>query len=208
MATFTDQSIVDGGFLDDTAVEAIIGEQPFEWMAAQVADGVSATDADAALDALGANWPQLNIQTSAEYRESIEGEIDQMLTTINALLALALLIALIGIGLTLALAIVERTRELGLLRAVGMTRRQMRRMVRWEAALIAMFGAVVGVAVGLLFGWASVQAMPDTFITTVSIPVVRLLILVAVAGAAGLGAAMLPARRAGRLNVLDAISHS
>ena len=79
-------------------------------------------------------------------------------------------------------------------------------MVRWEAAAVAVFGAVLGVAIGLVFGWASVVAMPDTFIRTVSVPVTRLIIMVAVAGVAGLAAALLPARRAGRLNVLDAIA--
>ena len=152
------------------------------------------------------SYPQVEVQSSAQYRESIEGDIDMLLNTISAMLALAIVIALLGIGLTLALSIVERTREIGLLRAVGMTRGQTRGMIRWEAAAIAMFGAVLGVATGLLFGWGVVEALPDTFITTVTVPVGRLVLMVAVAGFAGLLAALLPARRAGRLNVLDAIA--
>ena len=100
----------------------------------------------------------------------------------------------------------ERTRELGLVRAVGMSRRQLRRMVRFEAALVATFGAVLGVAIGLLFGFGVVQGLPDSFASGVSIPVGSILTLVAVAAAAGVVAAWLPARRAGRLNILDAIA--
>jgi len=206
VATYKDQSVVDGRFMNALSVETAIGLDETEWLSASVADGYTAAQAEAAMDSVQASFPQLDIQSSAEYRETIEGEIDGLLNIISALLALAIFIALLGIGLTLALAVVERTRELGLLRAVGMTRAQMRGMIRWEAAAIALFGAVLGVAVGLLFGWASVIAMPDSFITTVSIPVGRLAILTAVAGAAGLVAALLPARRAGRLNVLEAIA--
>lgn len=203
---YTDQSLVDGPFIDTATVEAAAGVDEVGWIVAKVADDSTAAEAETAMAALGATWPQLDVQSSAEYRESVEGQIDQMLNIISAMLSLAILIALLGIGLTLALAIVERTRELGLLRAVGMTRPQLRRMVRWEAAAVAVFGAVLGVAIGLVFGWATVVAMPDTFIRTVSIPVVRLAVMVLVAGAAGLIAALLPARRGGRLNVLDAIA--
>jgi putative ABC transport system permease protein len=127
---------------------------------------------------------------------------------VNALLTLAVVIALIGIANTLALSVHERTRELGLLRAVGMTRRQTRRMVRWEAVLVALFGAILGVAAGLVFGWGVVSALPaDTFGGTLRIPVRQILQMVVLASAATLVAAWLPARRAGKLNVLDAISH-
>ena len=122
-------------------------------------------------------------------------------------MALAIVIALIGIANTLALSVHERTRELGLLRAVGMTRRQTRRMVRWEAVLVALFGAVLGVSVGTLFGWGVVRALPaDTFGGTLTIPIPQILQVVVLAAAATLVAAWLPARRAGRLDVLDAIA--
>lgn len=206
VATFTDESVIGGGFLSIDAVTAATELSEIQWIAAQVADGFTAAQAETAMAVVSAAYPQVEVSSSAEYRESIEAEIDQLLNIISALLALAIFIALLGIGLTLALAVVERTRELGLLRAVGMNRRQMRRMVRWEAAAIALFGAVLGVAVGLVFGWASVLALPDSFITTVSIPVFRLIILTLIAAGAGLVAALLPARRAGRLNVLEAIA--
>jgi putative ABC transport system permease protein len=133
--------------------------------------------------------------------------VDQVLTMVNVMIALAIVIALIGIANVLALSIVERTRELGLIRAVGMSRRQLRRMVRYEAALIAGFGAVVGVGVGLLFGWAIVTALPATLATGVAVPVGPIATVTAVAALAGVVAAWLPARRAGRLDVLQAIAH-
>lgn len=205
-ATFTDQSVVDGPWLDWDATASVIDVDSVEWVTAKVADGYTAAQAEAAMETIVADYPQLNVQSSAEYRESVEAEIDQLINIISVMLALAIIIALLGIGLNLALSVVERTREIGLLRAVGMTRSQTRRMIRWEAASIAMFGAVLGVATGILFGWGAVEAIPDTFLSTVTIPVARLAVMVAVAGVAGVLAAVLPARRAGRLNVLDAIS--
>ncbi len=206
VATTTDESIVEGGWLSVAGVSEHVEQTGVAWIAAQVADGYTADQAETAMAAVTDSYPQVDVQSSAQYRESIEGEIDLLLNTISAMLALAIVIALLGIGLTLALSIVERTREIGLLRAVGMTRGQTRGMIRWEAAAIAMFGAVLGVATGLLFGWGAVQALPDTFITVVTVPVERLVFMVAIAGFAGLLAALLPARRAGRLNVLDAIA--
>ena len=133
--------------------------------------------------------------------------IDDILAMVDIMVALAVIIALIGIANTLALSVFERTRELGLVRAVGMTRRQLRRMVRFEAALVATFGAVLGVSIGLLFGWGVVQALPASFASTLVVPVQSIVVLMIVAATAGVLAAVLPARRAGRLNVLDAISH-
>lgn len=125
---------------------------------------------------------------------------------VNALLGLAIIIAVLGIANTLALSVFERTRELGLLRAVGMTKRQTRRMVRWESAIVSVFGAVLGVAVGIAFGFAAAAALPESFLSEVTIPFGTLAILVLVAMVAGLLAATLPARRAGRLDILGAIA--
>ena len=128
------------------------------------------------------------------------------------MVALAVVIALIGIANTLALSLFDRTRELGLTRAVGTTRRQLRRMVRLEATLMATFRAAIGVAVGLLFGLGVVQALPNSIAAGRSISAAQIIILMAVAAGAvaagsGLTAAMLTARRAAGINVLDAVAH-
>ncbi|MFV2039440.1 MAG: ABC transporter permease, partial [Acidimicrobiales bacterium] len=195
-------------YLYDTATFEDAGVNEADtWLAFSAADGADPAAVAAGVDALSVAYPQSNVDTTVEFRERIEGFIDQALAIVNVMVALAVIIALIGIANTLALSVFERTRELGLVRAVGMTRRQLRRMVRFEASLVATFGAILGVAVGILFGWGVVTALQDTFASTLSIPVTRIVILVAVAGAAGVVAAWLPARRASRLNVLDAIAH-
>ena len=107
-------------------------------------------------------------------------QLDSFLIVITLFLGLALVIALVGITNTLALSVFERTREIGLLRAVGMTRRQLRRAIRWEAAIVAVFGALLGVAVGVAFGVAATLAIPDTFVKEIAIPVPTLLIYLVV----------------------------
>jgi putative ABC transport system permease protein len=123
------------------------------------------------------------------------------------LLSMALLIALLGIANALSLAVHERTRELGLLRAVGMTRPQVRRMVRWEAAVVAVLGTLVGLAVGVFFGWSLVKALADQGVSRFAVGAGLLAVVVAGAALAGLLAALLPAYRAARLNVLAAIAY-
>ena len=128
--------------------------------------------------------------------------------TINVLLTLAVFIALIGIANTLALSVYERTREIGLMRAVGMLRAQTRMMVRWESVLVAVFGALLGVALGIVLGTLVALALPSTFVSTVTIPISTLVGYVLAAVVAGMAAALFPARRAARMNVLDAIGQA
>jgi putative ABC transport system permease protein len=166
---------------------------------------VSASDANALHDAAAA-YPSVDVLDKQGFIDSINADINKMLGLIYAMLALAIVIALLGIANTLALSIFERTRELGLLRAVGMARAQVRAAVRWEAVLIALFGTSLGLGVGTFFGWAMVRAMADEGISELSIPTGSLLVVTVVAAAAGIGAAIMPARRAARLNVLKAIA--
>ncbi len=173
---------------------------------ARATTGVSPENVTAAVDEITAAFPQVDVEDRQEFLASQEDQIDQVLVTVNALLLLAVVIAVLGIGNTLALSVFERTRELGLLRAVGMSRRQTRRMVRWEAAIVSLFGAVVGVTLGIGFGFAAASALPKTVLDGVTIPVGQLAALVVVAVIAGLLAAILPARRAAKLDVLDAIA--
>ncbi len=168
--------------------------------------GVKAATAEPGLKKILRQFPGTKLSDQAGLKEQFETQINQLLSIIFALLALALIIALIGIMNTLLLSIVERTREIGLLRAVGMTRRQIRSTVRWESVIVAIFGAVLGLAIGIGLGWAMVAALSDQGITEFALPVGQLVIYVVIAGIAGVVAAAYPARRAARLDVLRAIS--
>jgi putative ABC transport system permease protein len=169
--------------------------------------GVSPAAARAAVERVTADFPNVELRDQAEFKQQQEDQVNQILGLISALLALSILIALFGIVNTLALSIFERTRELGLLRAVGMSRRQVRSMIRGESVIIAVLGAVLGLAVGVLFGYAIVGALDDEGIGTVVIPGGQLLAYVVLAAIAGVIAAVFPARRAARLDVLAAIAH-
>jgi putative ABC transport system permease protein len=158
------------------------------------------------VDGLGAALPQANVETAAQFTKRVSAQIDQLLMVVNLMMVLTMIIALLGITNTLALAVIERTRELGLLRAVGMSRRTMRRTVRWEAALIATFGAVLGVALGLVLGWVGVKALPSGIATGINVPFAALGVLTLAAVIAAIAAAQVPARRAARLDVLKAIA--
>ncbi|HTH06636.1 MAG TPA: FtsX-like permease family protein, partial [Ilumatobacteraceae bacterium] len=208
VGVFDDQAILGEDYLFDTRVLTAVGIEPTaEWLAFSFADDASQATKDTVLAALANEYPYAAVETADQFRDRVAGMVDQILAMVNAMVALAVVIALIGIGNTLALSVFERTRELGLVRAVGMTRRQVRRMVRFEAALVALFGATLGVGLGLLFGYGVVGALPSTFVSTFSVPVPSILVMVVVAAVAGVVAALLPARRAARLDVLAAISH-
>jgi putative ABC transport system permease protein len=169
------------------------------------APGVTTAAALAAVRAVATRYSGTTVMDQAAYKADQAKPIQQELTLVYALLALAILIALLGIGNTLALSIVERTRELGVMRAVGMTRHQLRAMIRWESVIIALQGTVLGLIVGVFFGWALVLAMKDQGITVFSVPVLTLVIVVVLAGLAGAAAAIWPSRRAAKLNILRAI---
>jgi putative ABC transport system permease protein len=129
-----------------------------------------------------------------------------MVNVIYGLLAISVVIALIGIANTLSLSIFERTRELGLLRAMGMTRNQMRSLVRWEAVIVALIGSVLGLVLGVGLAWILVNALSNEGFDTFNVPFMPMAVIVVGAAVLGVVAALLPARRASRLNVLDAIA--
>ncbi len=161
---------------------------------------------DAAVRAAAEAYPTGKVLDKEEFFDAASAEVDQLLGIIYAMLALAVGIALLGIANTLALSVFERTRELGLLRAVGMTRRQVRATIRGEAVIVALFGTSLGLVVGALFGWAAVRGLADEGVTTLTFPVVRLLLIAGLGALAGMAAAVLPARRGSRLNVLSALA--
>ncbi|HVN49951.1 MAG TPA: ABC transporter permease, partial [Acidimicrobiales bacterium] len=150
-------------------------------------------------------FPNGKLQDRAQFKAAQAKQIDQVLNLIYALLLIAIIIAVFGIGNTLALSILERTHEIGLLRAVGMTRSQVRSTVRWEAVIVALFGTFLGLLVGVFFGWVLVRALADEGISRLALPLGPLVVLVVLGALVGTLAAWLPARRAAKLDILRAV---
>ncbi len=167
-------------------------------------DGSSAVQAE--LEAVVADLPIVTVKDQQAFAAEQRGPIDQLVLMIFALLGLALLIAVLGIVNTLALSIIERTREVGLLRAIGVSRAQLRRMVTLESVVIAVLGAVLGVVMGIGFGVALMHALRDQGLEVIDVPVGQLALFLVASLVIGVLAALLPARRAARLDVLRAIS--
>ncbi len=207
---------VAGIYGDATFGNWLIGLDTFEsvsdsqardfFVIAKLADGVDAEQGDTAVVAAMEEFPQANVQTNAEFRQQQEDQINQLLLVITMLLAFAIAIAVLGISITLALGVFERTREIGLLRAVGMNRRQTRRSVRWEAVIVSTFGAVVGIVLGTFLGIALSLAVPDDFVSKLAFSPFTIVLILGGAVVAGLLAAIYPARKAANMDVLEAIA--
>jgi putative ABC transport system permease protein len=172
----------------------------------KVRDGVTPAAARAEVEQVLAGYPNAELQDQAEAKAAIEKEIDQMLNLIYGLLALAIVIALIGIANTLALSVHERTRELGLLRGIGMTRRQVRGAIRWESVIIALLGTGLGFALGIGGAWGLGKALATKGMAAFVVPPTTMTAIAIMAVGAGVVAALGPARRAGRLDILEAIA--
>ena len=206
-AIFSDATVLGAWVIDHADWDRYMTGDQDQFISAITAEGYTAAQARAALESVTADFPQLEVRDQAEFRASQESQIDTFLVVVNVFLGISLVIALIGITNTLALSVFERTRELGLLRAVGMSRLQTRRTIRWEGAIVAAFGGIMGAVIGVLFGWAAVVVIPDSFISAFAVPWFTLIIYMVVAAVAGIVAAYFPARRASRLNILDAIAY-
>jgi putative ABC transport system permease protein len=168
-------------------------------------DGVDVAAAERAVgDALAAH-PDATVMDEQEFQGELGGVVDQLLGLVTVLLLLAVLIALLGIVNTLALSVFERTRELGLLRAVGMTRMQVRAMVRWESVMISVIGALLGGVLGIGLGLALTRALADEGIDKIAVPAGQLTLYVVAAAVAGVVAALGPARRAAKVDILRAV---
>ena len=168
--------------------------------------GVSPEEGRTRVEQALSGFPNVDVMNRAEAVAAQRKQVNRVLLPVTALIVLSVIIALLGIANTLALSIHERTREIGLLRAIGMAREQLRAMIRSEALIIALWGAVLGVLVAVFFGWTLVAAMRGMGVTDFVLPLGQLAGWVAAAGAAGLLAGILPARRAARLDVLDAVA--
>ncbi len=171
----------------------------------------AAPDADltathAAITTTLAAYPNITLSDPAQLTQAAQDSTNQLLGLVTALLLLAVIVAILGIVNTLVLSVLERTRELGLMRAVGATRRQVRTIVRRESVLMAMLGAVTGIVLGTLSGVALSRAMSDEGITTVVVPSAQLLLYLGVAAVVGVLAAIGPARRASRVDLLNAMA--
>jgi Predicted ABC-type transport system involved in lysophospholipase L1 biosynthesis, permease component len=168
--------------------------------------GASIAEVRPRIERIAKEFPGAKVNDVSGLKDQFEAQINQILGLIFALLFLAIFIALLGIMNTLLLSIVERTREIGLLRAVGMTRKQVRTSVRWESIIVAVFGALLGLVLGIFFGWAMVTALHDQGFTEFVVPGSQLVLVVVLAALAGVLAAAYPARRASHFDVLEAIS--
>jgi putative ABC transport system permease protein len=159
------------------------------------------------VEALLADNPEFTALDRSDFLAEQTDDLDTLLTMIQMLLGLAILIAVLGIVNTLALSVIERTRELGLLRAIGLRRGQTMRMITVEAVVISVFGALLGLAVGSGLGAAVVRALRDDGLSDLVLPWERMGVYLALAAVVGVLAAVLPAIRAARVNVLTAIAH-
>lgn len=204
---YNDDSVVGGRVISLQTLAEVSTAAPIDrFIVARLAKSATPAEGRAALDKIAESYPVMKVQDQAEFRRQQEGQINQFLVVINVLLGFAIIIAILGIAITLALSVYERTREIGLMRAVGMTRRQTRRMVRWESVIVTVFGGLVGVVLGSLLGFALAKAVPASVIKNVEFPVGTIIGYVVAAAVAGVFAAFYPAAKASRMNVLDAIS--
>src|SRR6185369_15694555 len=169
--------------------------------------GTSVDKVKLRVDRLLADSPEVTVADRSGYVDQLSAQFNTLLTMIQVLLALAILIAVLGIVNTLALSVLERTRELGLLRAIGMRRAQTMRMVTVEAVVISVFGALLGLAVGTGLGSATVRALKDEGFTQMAYPWSQMATYLVLAALVGVVAAVLPSIRAARVNVLQAIAH-
>ncbi|MFC8492820.1 ABC transporter permease [Streptomyces sp. NPDC057235] len=156
-------------------------------------------------DAL-APYPQYKVSNQADYKKELQDQVGQLLNIVYGLLALAIVVAVLGVVNTLALSVVERTREIGLMRAIGLSRRQLRRMIRLESVVIALFGALLGLGLGMGWGTAAQKLLALEGLGTLDIPWPTILTVFVASAFVGLFAALVPAFRAGRMNVLNAIA--
>ena len=217
-ATIGDDPLTIGGTFDDNRLvgDYVVSLDTFDelfraqldtFVFVKVADGADTAAVRGDVEQATAEFGNIEVQDQAAFRDQQAGFVNQLLGLVTAMLFLAVVIALFGIANTLSLSIFERTRELGLLRAVGMGRTQVKRMIRWESVIIAILGALFGIAIGIFFGWALQQALAPEGITEFVLPVGQLVFFLILAALAGVVVALLPARRAAKLNVLEAISY-
>ncbi len=206
--TYTDPTILNGIVVDQTALMPLLQSNATGVNTVFVKEDPSADSAavQAGVEQALAQFPTAQVQSNQEQKDQAASGVNTILVIFYALLALSVVISLFGIVNTLVLSIFERTREIGMLRAVGTTRRQLRAMIRWEAVITSIIGGVLGVLLGILFGWAVCKGLESDGLVFV-FPTVQIAIFLVLSIVAGVLAAILPARRAAKLDVLAALSY-
>ncbi|MFF3261241.1 ABC transporter permease [Streptomyces sp. NPDC002932] len=209
-AITSDDTSVDQGamYLNTSTAEKYV---PADRMPANVIMFAKAQDgkekeAYAALKSSLAEYPQYKVQNQADFKQDLKDQIGQLLNIVYGLLALAIIVAVLGVVNTLALSVVERTREIGLMRAIGLSRRQLRRMIRLESVVIALFGALLGLGLGMGWGTSAQKLLALEGLGVLEIPWPTIITVFVASAFVGLFAALVPAFRAGRMNVLNAIA--
>lgn len=198
---YRDPQILQGVMIDQRRERRLSAmRDPYVYLVAR-GPGVTRAAVDGAL----ARFPTAKARTVPEYRDLVIGQVDQIVTMLYALLAMSLIISLFGIANSLFLSIHERTRELGMLRAIGATARQVRSLIRSESIITAVIGGLLGTVIGVVFAWLTTYALDDLGLIF-ELPVVQLIVLLVVAVVIGVIAAIVPARRAARMNVLEAVA--
>lgn len=203
----SDDELALGSFTVSRATLQALSPEPLDVQVfGTIDDGADLDEVLVAIEAAVAEVPSLAVLDKEGFQGAIAASINQVLTMVLVLLLLSIVIAAIGIANTLSLSIHERTRELGLLRAVGMGRRQLRSMVRWEAVMISVLGSLVGLVLGIGLSWAVVEALGREGLDRFAVPPAPMVVIVLLAAVLGVLASVLPARRAARLPVLEAIA--
>jgi putative ABC transport system permease protein len=204
---YADSSVAGNWLIGLDTLAEVSSAPPVDFfIGADIAEGVSIEDARAAVEKVAADFPSAEVQDQAEFQKSQEDQLNQLLSIVYGLLIFAIFIAVLGIANTMALSVFERTREFGLLRAVGMSRRHLKRSVRWEAIIVSVFGATLGIVVGIPLGISVAIALPDSFVTATVVPTNTIVTILIASIVVGIFAAIFPARRAAKLDVLDAIA--
>jgi putative ABC transport system permease protein len=208
LGTYEDPNLLNGIVVSNEALAPVIppGQTGINYIFVKNDGGADAAQVQTAVETALEQFPNAKVQSNAELKEEVEAQVDQVLYIFYALLAMSVIISLFGIVNTLVLSVYERTREIGMLRAIGTTRRQLRRMIRYESVLTAVLGGLLGVAVGIVFGYVMSTALEDEGLSFV-LPIGTIIVFMIIAILAGVLAAIFPARRAAKLNVLEALQY-
>ena len=207
VAVHTEDSVVGPWVIDLQDWDRYVVGSQDSLVTAVTAAGVASDDARAALEAGLADYPQVEVRDRAEYRDSRATQVDSLLMVINVFLVIALVIAVMGFSNTMALSVLERTREIGLLKAVGMGEWHIRAAIVLEGIIVAVFGGLIGVVAGVVTGSITALSLPGDIISATAVPGPALVVYLIVSAVVGLLAALVPARRASRIDLIEALSY-